>query len=970
MGPDEYKSLESQIAEEIQVMLSEGDLAYLQGLDSNALLDALENEILFLGLYECDDTETQEAARDYLRSHLNQWKDAISARQMEVDEKVKALISSGSIDLAVSTAETIKAQEQFFHQVQYHRQSPAMLVYGLSRFVGRHEEIGILQDALAKSGIGPGQVVTIVGEPGIGKSRLIYQFIRYSHQTERWSVLKANSVSYGQGKLYAPVVNLLTRYFRIEDDDRKSDTHAKVTATILALDSDLQEIIPPLLALLNVLPKNAPFWELDPLLRHQMTLNAVKRLWLYESKRKPLLLVVEDLHWVDSETHQLLDELVDCLPTARILLIVSYRPEYECNWRNKPYCIEICLKPLPTENAKALLNSLLGDDFSLDQLKRLMIEKAQGLPLFLEENVHILEMNGILIGERGHYRVRQDIKSLRIPPTISEVLAIRINRLAPDEKRLLQLASVIGAEVPFSLMYAASDMSKEQLYYSLALLQFFGLLYEPGSITEPSYTFKHTLIQEAAYLSMTKSDRQYYHRKVAHILVKEFPHVVISQPERLAQHYTEGNLIEQAMTVWKYMGDQAIKRAAHLEALKYLKNGLNLLLSLPDTPQRSQKEFRFQISIAISLIVTKGYAAQEVGQTYNRAYTLYDSLYEHAHDTSQLFKILHGLSAFYLLRSRLEQAYELASQCLELAQNQPDQAWLPAAQSSLGLSRFYLGDLIAAKQHFDQGVTFYKPQESSRSTADMVTCLSHRAWTLWYLGYPDQALQINFEALELAKKLANPFSRVHALTCAAGLYLLRRERQATHELAKNVIALCNDYKFAFYSTIATIWLGWSLVEQEKGVLQLKQGITAYNSTQAELAKPWFLALLSESYLKLGRIEEGLKVIHEAYEEIKSKKEYLYESEINRLEGELLLKKPSPNIDQAEKCFYNALNSSKNQHSKSRELRAATSLARLWKQQGKREEARELLFPVYNWFTEGFDTADLQEAKVLLDNLAQ
>ena len=400
------------------------------------------------------------------------------------------------------------------------RRLQAAVARGLTRFVGREAELAALRQAIEQAGAGHGQVVAAVGEAGVGKSRLVYEFVR-SHHTPGWRVLESASVSYGKATPYFPVVDLLKRYAHVEDGDEPRAVRAKVTGQVLTLDETLQETVPALLWLLDVLPDDSPFRTLEPPQRRQRTLEALKRVLLRESQVQPLLLVFEDLHWIDAETQALLDSLIDSLPTARLLLLVNYRPEYQHGWGSKTYYTQLRLDPLPPASAEAVLDALLGQDPSLTPLKRLLIKRTEGNPFFLEESVRTLVETGVLVGEPGAYRLAQSPATIQVPATVQAVLAARIDRLPPEEKQLLQAAAVIGTEVPLPLLQAIAELPEAALHRGLAHLQAAEFLYETRLFPERAYTFKHALTQQVAYQSLLTSTRQRYHAQLAQALAAQ-----------------------------------------------------------------------------------------------------------------------------------------------------------------------------------------------------------------------------------------------------------------------------------------------------------------------------------------------------------------------------------------------------------------------------------------------------------------
>src|SRR5262245_6922029 len=453
---------------------------------------------------------------------------------------------------------------------------------GLTRFVGRQPELETLQQALEQAQTGHGQVVAMVGEAGVGKSRLLYEFA-HSHHTQGWRLLESASVSYGKATPYFPVVDLLKRYCHIEERDDPRTIRAKVTGQILTLDEALQATIPALLALLDALPADSPFRTLDPPQRRQRTLDGLKRLLMRESQVQPLLLVFEDLHWIDTETQALLDSLVESLPTARLLLLVNYRPEYQHGWGSKTYYRQLRLDPLPPASADAFLQALLGNDPSLEPLKQLLIARTGGNPFFLEESVRALGETAVLVGERGAYRLARPLESLQVPATVQAVLAARLDRLPAAEKRLLQTAAVIGTEVPVPLVQAIAELPEDALHRGLTHLQAAEFLYETRLFPEREYTFTHALTHEVAYGGLLQERRRVLHARLVGALEALAPERGAELVERLAHHALRGEVWDKAVTYGQQTGVRADDRAAFREAVAAFDQALQALAHLPES---------------------------------------------------------------------------------------------------------------------------------------------------------------------------------------------------------------------------------------------------------------------------------------------------------------------------------------------------------------------------------------------------
>ena len=540
-------------------------------------------------------------------------------------------------------------------------------------------------------------------------------------------------------------------------------------------------------------------------------------------------------------------------------------------------------------------------------------------------------------------------------------------------KAVAQYAAVIGRQFSYALLQAVSQLDESTLQRELGRLVEAELVYRQGLPPEAYYFFKHALIQDAAYESLLKSTRQHYHQRIAHVLEEQFPETTETQPELIAHHLTEAGLTEQSVTYWYKAGQRAIERSAHVEAIAHLRQGLALLQTLPETPERIQREVDMHIALGASLLATKGSGAPEVEKSYARA----RQLCQYLGDPYRLFPVLRGLWHYYHVRAEYQTAHALGEQLLTLAQQSQDSAMLVAAHRALGATLFQLGAVAAAHTHYAQGMARYDPQQH-RVYAFLygedagVICRSYAAWTLWYLGYPDQGLVRSQEAVTLAQQSANPFSLANALSWGAVFHQFCREGHAAQECAEASISVATDQGFPYWRAYSSISRGWALVHQgqgKEGIEQMHQSMQAFRATGAELARPYFLAFLAEAYETMGQPAEGLRTLTEALTLVDKTGERWYESEIYRLKGELLLQQNSDNHIEAEACFHHALDLARSQQAKSLELRAATSLARLWQRQGKCQEAHDLLAPVYHWFTEGFDTADLQEAKALVEALA-
>jgi predicted ATPase len=593
-------------------------------------------------------------------------------------------------------------------------------------------------------------------------------------------------------------------------------------------------------------------------------------------------------------------------------------------------------------------------------------------------------------------KLNQSSLQLGIPATLHDALMARLDRLGMA-KELAQLGATIGREFSYELLHAVSPLDEVRLQQGLKQLVEAELLYQRGLTSQATYLFKHALIQDTAYQSLLKSTRQHYHHQIAQVLEQRFKETVEIQPELLAHHYTEASLISQAIPYWQQAGQRAAQRSANIEAISSLMKGLELLQTLPDTPERAQQELTLQVALGDLLMPIKGTAAREVEQAYVRALELCRQMGE----TPLLFPVLFGLSTVYIGRAEYKTARERGEQLLRLAQHLQDPGRLVPAHYALGIAFFFLGELSSARAQFEKGIALgdlhQRPSGVFFTRAGLrAICRFYLAQILWLLGYPAQALKRGREALALAQEQPRPTTLVATLFVTGTLHRFRGESETVLQQAETVIALSSELALVLFLAGGRIQRGWALVEQgqrEEGIVEIRQGLAAWRATGAEYALPSHLALLAGACGKVGQVEEGLTVLAEALAQVDKTEERVHEAELYRLRGELTLAQSKASLGQvktgrdksedinprhpisdshgeAEACFLKAIEIARRQQAKSWELRATVSLARLWQQQGKKDEARQILAEIYNWFTEGFETKDLQEAKALLEELSE
>jgi class 3 adenylate cyclase/tetratricopeptide (TPR) repeat protein len=832
---------------------------------------------------------------------------------------------------------------------------------GLTRFVGRDAELEQLRRALTRAHDGHGQLVAVVGEPGVGKSRLVYE-VTHSHRTQNWLILEAGSVSYGKATSYLPVIDLLKAYFKVQDRETHREIREKVTGKLLTMDRSLEPILPALLALLDVPVEDAQWQALDPPQRRQRTLDAVKHLLLRESQGQPLLVVFEDLHWIDAETQALLDGLVESLPTARVLLLVNYRPEYQHGWGRKTYYSQIRLDALPPESAGELLSALLGDDPALEPFKRLLVRR--GNPFFIEESIRTLVETQALTGERGAYRLTRPIQAIEVPATVQVILAARIDRLPAEDKQLLQTASVIGKDVPFVLLHAVMEAAQDAVQQGLAHLQAAEFLYETRLFPDPEYTFKHALTHEVTYGSLLQERRKALHVRIVSAIERSYADRLTEHVEGLAHHAVRGAMWERAVRYLRQAGEKAVARSANREAIALFEQALAALQQLAESPETLSEALDIRIALGPCLGTIHGHGSPEKEASYVAARELCLRL----DDRPRLFPALWGLWHVSFNRGFYREARDLGDELLSLARQLGNPVFLLEAHHSLWTTLYGSGDLETAELHLQEGFTQYDP-ERHRADASIygghdtrVCCLNYAALTAWTRGYSDRAVRHSQEAVQLAGQLSHPTSAAIALYYAAVVHHWRREHSDAVAKADAALDTARAHGLRTARNALLARLGREDTLDESELARLHQTVRP----------PWWqwndsfgFCLLAEAYARTGLPERGLAVMAEIPEQAL---ETVYGPEVQRCRGALLLSQGDAHASEAETCFRSAVELARRGGHRSLELRAATSLSRLLAQHGRLDEALRILGNVYGWFTEGFDTADLKIARELLDFL--
>jgi class 3 adenylate cyclase/tetratricopeptide (TPR) repeat protein len=841
---------------------------------------------------------------------------------------------------------------------------------GLSKFVGRARENEALQRAAARARSGAGQIVAVVAEPGVGKSRLFFEF-KAQVQSD-WTVLEAFSLSHGKGSAYLPIVELLHGYFDIAGGDSVAARRGKVAAKIRALDPELESGLPYLHALLEIADDKDRLAGMDAQLRRARTQDAIARLFLAEAVNRPLLLMVEDLHWLDDESQALLDRLAGLISGARMLLLVSYRPEYAHRWSDKAWCSRLRLDSLGGRSADEMLSAILGDSAQLAPLKELIVTTTGGVPFFMEETVQALFDEGSLERRHGNVSLVRPLDSLRIPPTVQAILAARIDRLHNDEKNLLQTLAILGREFVLSLARVVAGKSEDELERLIARLQQGEFVYEQPSVADIEYTFKHALTQEVAYNSVLLERRKQLHEHVGHAIETIYTASLDDHLAELAHHFSRSGNQAKAVEYLHLAGTQAMARGALPQAIRDFERALALLKAFPSGPERDALELQTLGPLGTAYIAARGYAAPEVGPVFVRA----REICERIGQPPQLFAVTWGNFAWHVVRGEMGLSMTLAREAIGLAERFDDPGIWMEALFLLGVTLFYRGDFVGALAQYEKALSRYDDRERTALWASRVgedAGITHRCYlslALWQLGYPEQALRVSQETRKLARAIGHPFSLAYAQHHASWLYHQLGLPAETKAASEEGIHTATEQGFAMFHATGGLYKAAGILLEGRphdALPLLKRGLVAYRATGAGLALPYYLSILGDACIQAGRTDEASDALTEGLAIAGRTDELCQTAELYRLQGELALKTGARN-GAAEAHFRQAIDTARRQLSRAWELRATTSLARLCQQQGRPEEARSMLAEAYGWYSEGFATPDLKSAKGLLEAL--
>ncbi len=839
----------------------------------------------------------------------------------------------------------------------------------LTQLIGRDEEIDLLLRRWARAKAGDGQVVLISGEPGIGKSRITAE-LEERLQGELHLRLRYFCSPYYQDSALFPFIDQLGRMSGFASDDPPAPKLDKLEA-LLNRTAPPDEDVAVLADLLS-LPalERHPLPNLSPQRKKEQTLGALIRQLEGLARQQPVLMVFEDAHWIDPTSRELLDLTVERVGSLPVLLIMTFRPEFQAPWTGQPRVTMVALNRLDRRDRTALVEQIAGGKQLPDEVVRQIADRTDGVPLFVEELTKSVLESGILREEADRYVLDGALPALAIPTTLQDSLMARLDRLA-SVRLVAQIGAAIGREFSYALLSTVSRLSGGDLEAALARLVAAELVFQRGTPPEAVYSFKHALVQDAAHGSLLHSSRQQLHAQIADALEIHFPELMDSQPELFAQHYSEAGLVEKSVAYWGQAGWRSAARSAMAEAAAQLQKGLDQLARLPDAPKRQRQELEFRSALGAVLFAVKGAAAPETGHCYARARELWEQLGFPA----EFLQVPYGEFCYHLFRGELDLARRLDETLLRLSRQRDDAAGLVLGHFSSGRNLMHAGRFAASRSHLEKVLALHDPVSDS-SLVHQIGIYPHvnsqgiLGIVLFCLGFPAQALAQSSAAIAAARRLAHLPSLAVSLTNGTTVLSLLGDDVVLDEWVNQVVAVTTEQSFPVWRAQGNILRGWVKFKNgdvAEGISLLRSGSSAYRATGAVAYMPHFLALLAEACEVAGQVEDAGNLLDDALQIVERTGQRWLAAELNRLKGKLLLRQG--HSEAAEQLYGKALGIAQEQGAKFWELRAAVSLAELGRDQGRRSDAHDCLAPVYSWFTEGFDMRDLKGAKALLDELS-
>jgi class 3 adenylate cyclase/predicted ATPase len=853
----------------------------------------------------------------------------------------------------------------------------ALHASGVTDLVGRDEELELLLRRWSKAKAGDGQVVLLSGEAGIGKSRLTAGLLERLASQPHTRLRYFCSPQHIDSAFY-PIISQMERAAGFAYNDTPQMKLDKLDALLAQSFTSRQDAA--LLAEMLSLPSDGryPTLQLASRQRRQKTLEALTAQLAALSQSNPVLMIFEDAQWTDPTSLEAFGRAVERIRTLGVLLIVTYRPEFEPPWIGRPHVTALTLNRFGEREIAAMIDRVVGDKLLPMSIKQDIIERSDGIPLFVEEITKaVLEASGDEAAGRAVSAAPS--QSVAVPASLHASLMARLDRLG-TAKKVAQIGAVIGREFSHALLVAVARKPEAELQSALDRLMAARLLFRQGVPPHATYLFKHALVQDTAYGTLLREPRRALHARIVETLESQFTEIAENQPELLAHHCTEAGLVEKAAMLWAKAGQRSLARSALMEAVEQFTRALAQIATLRGTPALRREEIKLQVALITPLIHVKGWAAPETKATAERARLLIEqaeALGEPAEDPLLLFSVLYEIWAANFVAFNGDAMRSLAGQFVTLAEKQGATVPLMIGHRLMGTSLLVTGGIAESRAHFDQAIALYDPVAhralATRFSQDhRVSVLPYRAFALWALGYPEAALADAERAISDARAIGQAATLMYALVNTSFYIHVTCGNYATANMHLDELVTLADEKGAFFwKAIGMAQRGCVMALTGKAsdaVHVLTSGITASRSTGATLWMPLYLSCLARAHFDLGKFDDAWRCIGEAMTAVETTKERWFEAEANRIAGEIALRSPEPDATKARDYFERALAVARQQQAKSWELRASMSLARLWRDQGKVPQARELLAPVYGWFTEGFDTLDLKEAKALLEEL--
>ena len=844
---------------------------------------------------------------------------------------------------------------------------------GLTQLVGREEELEILLRRWSKAKTGEGQAALLSGEAGIGKSRLTATVLERVAAEPHTRLRYFCSPQHTDSALF-PIISQMERAAGFAQDDTTRAKLDKIDVLLAQSFTARQEAA--LLADMLSVPNDGryPSLELDPQQRRQKTLEALTGQLEALSRSNPVLMIFEDAHWIDPTSLEVLSRVVDRIRTLSVFLVVTHRPEFTPQWIGQPHVTSLNINRLARREIAAMIDRVAGNKPLPTNIREDIVERTDGIPLFVEEMTKaILEAESDGIPERVAAAIPSP--GLAVPASLHASLMARLDRLG-SAKEVAQIGAVIGREFSYGLLATVASKSQADLQTALDSLIGAGLLFVQGVRPHANYLFKHALVQDAAYGTLLREPRRALHARIAKSIESQFAQIVENQPELLAHHCSEAGLIEKAASYWGKAGLRLLERSALVEAVAHLTRAIEQLATLPPSTSVRREQIKLHSAIITPLVHVKGYAAPETKAAAEQTKLLIEqaeALGETPEDPLMWYLVLYGFAAGYVVAFNGDVLRELAEELITRAEKQGATAPMMVGHRMMGHALLITGEIAAAQAHYSRGLALYDPIEhrpfATRFGQDIsVATMSFRSLALWVLGYPEKALADAYRALKDAEEIGQAATLMFALTYAAKAQINCGHFAHANSLLEQVIALADQKSAPYWKGFGMSEQACALVDSSAAVHQFKLGMTTLSSTGATLFVPWFLSNLARAYGDLGELDDAWHHIEEATTTMQTSNQRWCEAETSRIAGEISLLSPKRDAAKAEGYFGRALSVARQQQAKSWELRASMSLARLWRDQGKVSEARELLAPVYGWFTEGFETRDLKEAKALLDAL--